>query len=383
MPQSLGLRTEMRTMIEQAKSIVVKVGSFVLTDREGKINREVLKNIVAQVDWLIQGGRKVTIVSSGARSAGFGRVGRWADKADMKFKQALCSVGQVELMKEYQSNFAKFGRNVGQLLLTHEDFDDRLRYLNIRNTLLTLLEGGIVPIVNENDTVSTDEIKIGDNDYLSALVAIAWGADLLVILTNIDGVHTADPSTNKKAQLVQRIENVDDFVTPGRGRRSLWGTGGIATKIEAARKAAMVNIPTLILNGTKKDVIVSAASGEDAKGTLILPSGKGLQSRKRWLAAGKRAKGKLLVDVGAEEALRLGGKSLLPVGVKKVEGRFKQGDLVSIGSMNQGLIGKGLVEYNSEELQKIAGAKVGDIERILGQKTSDEVIHRDNLVILG
>ncbi|MDP2898907.1 MAG: glutamate 5-kinase [bacterium] len=373
----------MRSVIENAKNVAVKVGSSVLTNLDGKINHDVLSNIVSQVNWLIEGGRKVTIVSSGARSAGFGRVGRWADKADMKFKQALCSVGQVELMKEYEANFAAFGRNVGQLLLTHEDFDDRLRYLNIRNTLLTLIEGGIVPIINENDTVSTDEIKIGDNDYLSALVAIAWGADLLVILTNIDGVHKADPTTNRQAELLQRIENIDDFVTPGKGRKSVWGTGGIATKVDAARKVAMMNIPTLILNGTRKDVIIKAALGKDARGTLILPSGKGFQSRKRWLAVGKRVKGKLVVDEGAEAALRRGGKSLLSVGVKKVEGRFKPGDLVSIVSMNQGLIGKGLVEYNSEELQKIAGAKVGDIERILGQKTSDEVIHRDNMVILG
>jgi glutamate 5-kinase len=372
----------MRSVIEQAKNVVVKVGSSVLTDEEGKIDHESLGNIVSQVNWLIDGGRRVTMVSSGARGAGFGRVRKWAEKAGMKYKQALCSVGQVELMKGYQANFAAFGRNVGQLLLTHEDFDERLRYLNIRNTLMTLLEEGIVPIINENDTVSTDEIKIGDNDRLAALVAILWPADLLIMLTSIDGVYAGDPKSGEGAELIRRIENVDAFVASGRGRKSMWGTGGIETKIDAARKVAMMNIPTLILNGSRKDVIIEAGTREGANGTLIVPSGKGFQSKKRWLAVGKRSRGKIVVDEGAERALRESGKSLLAVGIKKVEGRFSQGDLVSIVSMDQKLIGNGLVEYGSDDLEKILGVKIGEIERVLGEKTSDEVIHRDNMVIL-
>ncbi len=372
----------MRSVIEKAKKVVVKVGSSVLTDEEGKINPEALRNVVSQVNWLIEGGRRVVMVSSGARSAGFGSIRRWGDKADMKYKQALCAVGQVELMKEYQSGFAASGRNVAQLLLTHEDFDDRLRYLNIRNTLMTLLEEGIVPVINENDTVSTDEIKIGDNDYLAALVAILWGADLLIMLTSTDGVYTEDPTSSKGAVLLGRIEEIGRFEASRGGGKSIWGTGGIATKLEAARRVAMMNVPTLILNGLRKDVIVEACSGEKARGTLVVPSGKGFQSRKRWLAVGKRSKGKLVVDQGAEAALREGGKSLLAVGISKVEGRFAQGDLVSIVSGDYRLIGNGLVEYDSDELAKIVGKKAREIVKILGHKTSDEVIHRDNMVVL-
>ena len=353
-----------------------------LTDEEGKINREVLRNIVSQMNWLIDGGRRVAVVSSGARSAGFGKVRKWGDKVGMKYKQALCAVGQVELMKAYQSSFAAFGRNAGQLLLTHEDFDDRLRYLNIRNTLMTLLAEGIVPVINENDTVSTDEIKIGDNDYLAALVAILWGADVLIMLTNIDGVYTQDPKSREGAELVRRIERIDGFSASGKGGKSVWGTGGIETKIEAARKVALMNIPTLILNGSRKDVMMEVCQREDARGTLIVPSGRSFQSKKRWLAVGKRSKGKLVVDDGAEVALREGGKSLLAVGIRKVEGRFRQGDLVSIVSTEYRLVGNGLVEYSSDDLERIVGARKGQIEKILGHKTSDEVIHRDNMVIL-
>ncbi len=372
----------MKSEIDKAKNVVVKVGSSVLTDEGGTVEPRSLRNIVSQVNWLIEGGRQVTMVSSGARSAGFGRVKKWAEKAGMKYKQALCSVGQVELMKGYQANFAEFGRNVGQMLLTHEDFDDRLRYLNIRNTLMALLEEGIVPIINENDTVSTDEIKIGDNDQLAALVATLWPADLLIMLTSIDGVYAGDPTPGKGGELIQKIDNVDAFVASGKKPKSMWGTGGIETKIDAARKVAMMNIPTLILNGLRKDVIIEAGTGKDAKGTLIVPSGKGFQSKKRWLAVGKRSRGKIIVDVGAEAALRRGGKSLLAVGIKNVEGRFSQGDLVSIVSMDEKLIGNGLVEYGSDNLERIIGAKIEDIGKILGEKTSDEVIHRDNMVIL-
>jgi len=372
----------MRDIIERAKNVVVKVGSSVLTDKEGKINRDAVRNVVSQAYWLMEGGRRIVMVSSGARSAGFGRVGKWGDKVGMKYKQALCAVGQVELMKEYQSAFADFGKNVAQLLLTHEDFDDRLRYLNIRNTLMTLLEEGIVPVINENDTVSTDEIKIGDNDYLAALVSILWGADLLIILTSIDGVYREEPGSKEGPELVEKIEEIDRFAASQRGGKSVWGTGGIVTKIEAARKVGAVNIPTLILNGLREDVIVEAASQEGAKGTLIVASGRELQSKKRWLAAGKRSKGKLFIDEGAEVALRKGGKSLLAVGIRKIEGRFRQGDLVSVVSADHKLIGKGLVEYGSDELERIMGAKKGEIEKILGHKTSDEVIHRDNMVVL-
>lgn len=377
-----GTESGMRTVIKKAGNIVVKVGSLVLTDEEGKINRRVLWNIVSQVNWLMEGGRRVAVVSSGARSAGFGSVGKWGDKVGMKYKQALCAVGQVELMKEYQSSFAVFERNVAQLLLTHEDFDDRLRYLNIRNTLMTLLAEGIVPVVNENDTVSTDEIRIGDNDRLAALLSILWGADLLVMLTNTDGVYTEDPTSGKGGELVRRIEDVDGFSASPKGAKSVWGTGGIETKIDAARKVAMMNIPTLILNGLRKDVIIEASSRDDAPGTLVVSSGRTFQSKKRWLAVGKRSKGKLVVDQGAETALRQGGKSLLAVGIRKVEGRFRPGDLVSIISTQYKLLGKGLAEYSSVDLERIMGVRKKQIGEILGHGTSHEVVHRDNMVIL-
>ena len=259
----------MQDAIRKSKKIVLKIGSNVLSDDEGAINRETLRDIVMQVKELMDQGKQVIIVSSGAGICGVGAINKWSRRDDMNYKQALCAIGQVELMMAYREYFGSHGVFVGQLLLTRDDFDDHNRVLHIRNTLFTLIDEGVVPIINENDSVSVDEISIGDNDTLSALTSTLWNADMMIILSDIDGVYDSDPKTRREAALIEEITDVDvlarEIDTRGKSR---FGTGGIVTKIEAAKKVNAYGANLVLLNGKKKHVIQKACAGE-AKGTVF------------------------------------------------------------------------------------------------------------------
>lgn len=256
-------------VLKDSKKVVVKIGSNVLSDDEGYINLDNLKNIVDQIMKLIEDEKKVLIVSSGAGACGMATIHKWARRKDINYKQALCAIGQVELMMGYKECFAEYGRHVAQILLTNEDFSDSDRTLRIRNTIYTLEDEGVIPIINENDTVAVDEIKIGDNDSLSALVANLWDADALVFLSNIEGIYDKDPTTHDDAKMIEEVHDIDDLLgnIEVKGTSS-FGTGGIATKIEAARKVGEYSIPSILLHGKKKDILLKAMSGEE-KGTIF------------------------------------------------------------------------------------------------------------------
>ena len=261
---------QLKETIENSRKIVIKIGSNVLSDKNGAVNKKVMHNIVEQVNDLIGMGKQVILVSSGAGICGVGAINKWSRRGDINYKQALCAIGQVELMMAYKEYFADYGIHVAQILLTRDDFKDHHRTLNIRNAMFTLIDEGVVPVINENDSVSVDEIKIGDNDTLAALTANLWNADLLIVLSDIDGVFDKDPKANEDAELIELVENAEQLEsTIDIGEKSSFGTGGIATKIEAAAKVNKYGIPMLLLNGSKQDIIRAGLSGE-SKGTLFL-----------------------------------------------------------------------------------------------------------------
>lgn len=263
---------QLKQTIESSRKIVIKIGSNVLSDQSGTVNKQVMYNIVEQVNDLIKMGKQVILVSSGAGICGVGAINKWSRRGDINYKQALCAIGQVELMMAYKEYFADYGIHVAQILLTRDDFNDNHRTLNIRNAMFTLIDEGVVPVINENDSVSVDEIKIGDNDTLAALTANLWNADLLIVLSDIDGVFDKDPKANSDAKLIELVENAEELQkTIDIGEKSSFGTGGIATKIEAAAKVNKFSIPMLLLNGSKQNIIRDGLSGE-AKGTLFVGS---------------------------------------------------------------------------------------------------------------
>mgnify|MGYP003773873193 CR=1 FL=1 len=325
-------------------------------------------------------GMEVVLVTSGAIGAGISRLGFTERPTTLPAKQAVAAVGQGLLMQVYEKLFSEYGQVVAQVLLTRDDLNSRTRYLNSRHTLLELLRYRVVPIVNENDTVSVDEIKFGDNDTLSALVAALVGADLLVVLSDIDGVFTADPRLDPTAELVEVITNIEKFAAMAGGSGSSRGTGGMVTKFQAARIACRSGIPMIIANGGKPGLIHQIVDGSPI-GTLFLPEENRLNSRKQWLAFYHQPLGSVYVDDGARSALVEAGKSLLPVGVVRAKGDFAAGDLVSILDLNGGEIGRGLVNFSASEIQLIKGHNSQVIDGLLKQKDYDEVIHRDNLVL--
>ena len=263
---------QLKKTIENSRKIVIKIGSNVLSDEKGTVNKRVMHNIVEQVNDLIKIGKQVILVSSGAGICGVGAINKWSRRGDINYKQALCAIGQVELMMAYKEYFADYGIHVAQILLTRDDFDDHHRTLNIRNAMFTLIDEGVVPVINENDSVSVDEIKIGDNDTLAALTAALWNADLLIVLSDIDGVFDKDPKANKDAKLIELVQNAEALEESiDIGEKSSFGTGGIATKIEAAAKVNKFGIPMLLLNGSKQHIIRDGLAGE-AKGTLFVSS---------------------------------------------------------------------------------------------------------------
>lgn len=367
--------------LQTAKRIVVKVGTSTLTHSNGKLNINRMELLVRQLTDLQNQNREVVLVTSGAVGVGLGRLGLTERPGTILQCQALAAIGQGLLMQVYEKFFTEYGQTVAQILLTRSDISDRKRYLNARNTILALLKYKVVPIINENDTVATEELKIGQNDALSALVAGLIEADLLILLSDIDGLYTSDPKKNSSAELIPLVTEITpEVVSMAGGAGSTLGTGGMITKLEAAKMATASGTSMVLMNGAEPSRIQHIFDGKPI-GTVFLSSQAVVSSRKRWIAYGPQATGELIVDSGAERALIKQGKSLLPSGIVKVSGNFEEGDLVKIVNSDHQELGRGLSNYGREPLQKIIGKKCADIEIILGFKTADEVVHRDNLVI--
>jgi glutamate 5-kinase len=369
-----------REILAKAETVVVKVGTNVLADPAGHLDRRRIQSLADQVQRL-RAGRQVALVSSGAIGAGVGKLGLGRRPADLPHLQACAAVGQSALMQLYQEALTPHGVHTAQLLLTAGDFDSRARYLNVRHTILTLFEYGCLPIINENDTVSVAEIKFGDNDTLAAMVANLLQAPLLVLLTNVDGLYSADPRVDPAAKLVPTVPQIDRSVTEMAGAtKSSLGTGGMRSKLRAARLATAAGGAVIMANGSV-DGILDEVFAATSVGTLFLPHGEAMPAWKRWLGYTAQPKGRLTVDAGACRAVREQGKSLLPVGVRVVSGEFGKGDVVSVCDPSGAEIGRGLSNYPSEAVAKIAGLKTEQIEEVLGELPYVELVHRDNLVV--
>lgn len=372
-----------RAALKDVKRIVIKVGSSTITYGTGKRNFSRIDRLAREIADLANQGKEIILVSSGAVAVGVDRLGLSAKPKTIPGKQAAAAVGQGVLMHTYEKIFAEYGQIVAQVLLTRMDSVDRHRYTNSRNTFLALLDYKVIPIVNENDVVSIDELKIGDNDNLSALVAGIVDADLLIILSDVDGLYTANPQKNPKAKLVPEVTDITQEIEESAGDAgSTVGTGGMFTKIQAAKAATSSGIHMVIASGEEKDAISRILEGEEV-GTLFVSRENRLQFRKRWLAFGARIAGKIVVDDGCAKAVRKAGAcSILPAGITNVDGEFEAGNTVSVVDKSGHELARGLTNYSSEELTKIKGAKTSEIEALIGHKHFDEVIHRDDLVIL-
>jgi len=372
-----------KQILRRVRRVVVKIGSQILSSSAG-IEESRLKGLVRDLAVLHDQGKEVVVVSSGAVAAGMSRLGRKERPRTIPEKQALAAVGQIKLMAVYERDFSRFDKSVAQVLLTHEDLANRQRYINAKHTFQVLLESSIIPIVNENDTVAVEEMKFGDNDHLSALVATLLGADLLIILSDVEGVYDRDPQTYSDARLIPLIEDVKEIDETIFGEsRSPFGTGGIVTKVSAAEKAAAAGIPTVITSGLVGGSIARVFDPKEEVGTLVLPEPNRLTTRKHWIAYNLKPAGELVVDLGAREALAQKKKSLLPSGLKEVRGTFGVGDCVRCLDLEGREFARGLINYSSQELNRIKGLHTSKIEKVLGYKAYDEVIHRDDLVLLG
>ncbi|MEO8102645.1 MAG: glutamate 5-kinase [Betaproteobacteria bacterium] len=368
--------------MRDAKRIVVKIGSALITNDGVGVDHTLIKLWVAQITKLRARGIEVVLVSSGAIAEGMQRLGWKSRPHEVNQLQAAAAVGQMGLVQVYESAFREHNVATAQILLTHDDLADRKRYLNARTTLTTLLALGVVPVINENDTVVTDEIKFGDNDTLGALVVNLIDADHLVILTDQQGLFSADPRRDPNAVLLREAKAADPALEAmAGGSGSALGRGGMLTKVMAAKKAALSGSHTVIAYGREPDVLLRLQQGE-AIGTRLISDTSGLQARKTWLAGHVKTSGKLHLDAGAERALVQGGKSLLPVGVTRVDGAFDRGEVVSCVAAGGREIARGLVNYSSAEAQKLAGKPTSEIETLLGYIAEPELIHRDNLVLL-
>ena len=368
------------TRIAEAKRLVIKVGSALVTNNGEGLDTAAIREWARQIAELRARGREVLLVSSGAIACGMQRLG-WSKRPNaVQDLQACAAVGQMGLVQVYESAFSSYGLHTAQILLTHEDLADRKRYLNARSTLTTLLGLGVVPIINENDTVITDEIKFGDNDTLGALVANLIDADCLIILTDQSGLFTADPRKDPRATLISEARAGDpDLEAMAGGAGTQYGKGGMITKVIAAKRAANSGTHTVIASGREKDVMPRLASGESI-GTLLVSEMQPLNARKQWLADHLQLNGALVLDEGAVKALRE-GKSLLPIGVVEVQGEFERGAAVACLSPEGLEIARGLINYGSSDARRIARHGSQEIEKTLGYIDALEVIHRDNLVI--
>lgn len=370
-----------RDAVKHAKRWVIKIGSALLTDDGRGLDRESIAGWVEQVAVLLDQGVEVVMVSSGAVAEGMSRLG-WKERpSSLHELQAAAAVGQMGLVQAYEFQFQQYERHTAQVLLDHDDISNRERYLNARNTLQTLLELGVVPIINENDTVVTDQIRFGDNDTLAAMVANLIDADLLVILTDQDGLFDADPRNNPKAQLISQGHAGDPALNALAGGGGSLGCGGMITKLQAARLAARSGANTIIVGGRAEKVLTQLADGQNI-GTLLVAEKEPIAARKQWLAGRLQVCGSLTLDAGAVRVLKEQGKSLLPVGVTSVSGDFHRGDLVRCVDESGIEVGRGLANYNASESRQIIGKASHLIADILGYCDDDELIHRDNLVLI-
>ncbi|MDR1578497.1 MAG: glutamate 5-kinase [Deltaproteobacteria bacterium] len=368
-----------RDRLAKTRRLVVKVGSQLIRGQGLEVGR--LKSLAKQLGQLKRGGRDCLLVSSGAVALGYKRLGLLERPTSLRLKQASAAAGQVALMMAWEKALEAYGLKAAQILLTAEDLADRGRFLNAKNTFMALLELGVIPVVNENDTVAVEELKVGDNDTLGSLVASLCEADLFVNLTDQDGLFEADPKKEPQAALIDEVPLVTPAILALAGGSSgPLGTGGMFTKVRAAGRLSERGVPSLIANGLTRDILIRLLAGEKL-GTYFPPSEKRRGAYKHWLAFAARPRGRLIVDAGAALAVRDKGKSLLPGGVAGVEGLFAAGDAVSIAQLDQEPFGVGLVNYSSPEVGRIMGLSSHQIEERLGYSHSEEIIHRDNLVV--
>ncbi len=371
----------MRTiLLAHVKRVVIKIGSGVISAGNG-LDLDRIATICDDVNQLRQRGYEVVLVSSGAIAAGKADLGIQGRPHTIPLKQAAAAIGQSRLMRSYKDALQKYGLTVAQLLLTRDDMANRRRYLNARNTLMTLLDYKVVPIINENDTVVVDEIRFGDNDNLSAMVTNLVEAQLLVILSDVDGLYDKDPRRSPDARLISEVERLTPEIEAMAGTEgSLLGTGGMATKLKAAKRATLFGAGTAIINGRVPHNLLYLFDGHEL-GTYFLPARDPMAARKHWIAFTKKPRGKLILDEGAQKAVAESGKSLLPSGIRQIEGSFERGDAVRLCDLDGREFAKGVTNYTSAELVRILGRKTKEIEGILGYQYGDEVVHRDNLVI--
>jgi glutamate 5-kinase len=381
-PQTVLARDLVRDeVVLSSQTWVVKVGTSVLTGPDGTLDPARIDHLAEQISAIMDRGRKVALVSSGAVGAGMGQLG-WKRRPDnLPQLQAAAAVGQAYLIRAYDEGLRRHRRHAAQLLLTHEDFDSRPRYLNVRNTLHALFECDAIPIINENDTISVDEIKFGDNDRLAAMVTNLLQAPLLIILSVVDGLYSGEPGDSTVPELVSLVPQIDDEVLglAGAGKSSL-GTGGMQSKLAAARLVTQAGGSVIIASGTKPEPLTRILSGEPA-GTLFLAHGATHRARKRWIGLTARPRGHYVVDAGARIALESGSKSLLAIGILEVVGEFGKGDVVGIRDASGQEFARGLTNYTTTDAHRIRGLRTHEARQTLGATLYDEVVHRDNLVL--
>jgi glutamate 5-kinase len=372
----------------RSTTVVVKVGTRVLAHEDGTLDQNRVKAIAEQLVLLMNEQRQVVLVSSGAVGAGIGRLGLQQRPADLAQLQAVAAVGQSRLIESYNRALEGHGRHAAQILLTVDDLNDRTRYLNVRNTLLAIFEYGALPIINENDTVRVDELQrnVGDNDRLAAMVTNLLRAPLLVLLSDVDGLFDRHP-TEAGAKVISRVEQLDSTIehfqrqAPASGGPNNLSRGGMASKLEAARLAVTAGESVVIANGRRPNVLIDILHGEDI-GTLFATQGPSVASRKRWIGLTAQPNGRLTLDTGAQRAVKQQGRSLLAIGIRSIDGSFQKGDVVSLCEESGAEFARGLTNYGSDDLRRISGESSDKIVGILGHCPHDEVVHRDNLVIL-
>jgi glutamate 5-kinase len=374
------MTTDRKTSFDNARRVIVKVGSNVLTEESG-LDLNIVRSISRQICRLIDRGLEVILVTSGAMSAGMRKIGLSKRPDEIPKRQAVSAVGQASLIMEYENAFERYGNKVAQILLTSDDLNNRKRYLNARNTLYTLLSWQVVPIINENDTIAVESIKFGDNDNLAAMIALLMDADILIILSDIDGLYAKDPRIHPDAELIRTVTTFRKSIERAAGENpGSLGTGGMGTKIKAAKKVTAAGVPMVIANGNIPDILEKLFDGAD-DGTFFIPQSERLPSRKCWIGYSLKPLGTILIDQGAATAVMKRGKSLLASGIVDVVGEFGIGDPVEFKTADSDILGTGLVNYSAADIRKIMGLQSRQIQERLGDKPYDEVIHRDNLVI--